>query len=1438
MTIPAVQTKLAQYFTFRINEDKKVSIYIDKIQIKLNGKIIIKDFYILDEQNDTMIAGKRLETFLKNPFQLQKENKLHFGRTHLDGLKGNIIVYKGNKKPNIEIFVDKLDSSSSSGKKTNPPFELKIKKIKLTDAHLKYSDYNNSTPEIIDLYKMQSEINGFYIKGPKVHFALNNTSFIEKHGLQVNRFSTDFTYTKKQMKLNKTHLLTPYSTLHLDLVFEAPEGYKDFNNKVKLNGKITNTQISTNDLLLFTDVFSPGHSLAFNSILGGTMNKILLTDYQLSTDNQIQLKGAATLYKIFDSKHLQTRWDFNHLSFSFPELVEILEPVLKNSIPSSFYTAGNIQGRGKLFYKNNHLESAMDLQSSLGELDFDLLMNDFETDKITSYKARAQTKNFDLSKIAGIGIKLLTGKFQIVGKGLSLHKLNSHFNGEIEQMEFKKYLYRNLSVDGNVRKKRFEGRFDINDPNLDMDFTGLIDFSGKKNRMNFSTEICHADLHKIHLIQRDTISELKGFIDINAQGNTPDDITGKVVLKDFYYKNQFSEYAFNDFTAISEVVDSVKNIHFISNDILSGDIKGKFTYEKIPLLLKNAIGSVFANYKPIPLEDRQYIRYKLQLHNKIVSLFYPDLEISSHTSFQGKLDSKGNIFKMRLKSGEIDYSQNTLKNIYLDIDNKNPIYNLFLKIDSIHTPVYKIKDFKLLNTTIKDTLYLKSVFTGGDNYKDKYDISFFYTMDEAKNFIVGLQKSIFNFKEIPWYIDPEHNKNKILYSTTKDSLLVEDIGIFHNEEQININGFKTPKKLNLNIDLHKINLKHLSPDLEEFVFEGIVNGNINFNKYGNEILPKAVLKIKNFKMNGESLGDVSLKIHTLKGNLVFLDIVFNKKGTQLAKINGYIDFSKKKPLVNASIFLQDFPVKTLEPLFKDIFANVRGKWTGNIQVKGPIDNLSFTGKIYLSHFGLKILALNVDYEFKNNTVVILKGQEFILKDAEFEDTKMHTKGYLSGVIKHHNFDNWYLDLHIKTDKLLVLDTPENPEELFYGQVVVKGDARIHGYVNHLKIDANMQTLKGTEFVLTLNDVETEGEDDFIRILSKEEFKKEKKKQKRKKIRKVYEGLEMNFDLDITPDAEVKIILDQEFGSYLKAKGSGAMLLEINTNGRFNIWGDYTVLEGIYNFKYAGIIDKKFQVEPGSYISWEGDPYEANLDIKAVYETLADPYVLIPEQQTDTHNNMPVDVIIYLKDKLTQPKITFDLELPKANTILKSQIDYILSDPDKKNLQVLSLLSFGNFINENDYNLNKQLGEGAVETLSERGLNLLNALMSQDENFKVNLKYKGGTNDLKTNIKNDPQVGLSLTTKISKRIYINGSIAIPVGRYTKSSIVGDMEIEVYLDKEGHLKFRVFNKQTELEYAGQQEGYTQGIGLSYEVEFDTFKEILEKFGIKIKEEKESN
>jgi hypothetical protein len=261
-----------------------------------------------------------------------------------------------------------------------------------------------------------------------------------------------------------------------------------------------------------------------------------------------------------------------------------------------------------------------------------------------------------------------------------------------------------------------------------------------------------------------------------------------------------------------------------------------------------------------------------------------------------------------------------------------------------------------------------------------------------------------------------------------------------------------------------------------------------------------------------------------------------------------------------------------------------------------------------------------------------------------------------------------------------------------------------------------------------------------------------------------------------------------------------------------------------------IIDKEFVVEPGSTISWEGDPYEANLDIKAMYEGLADPSILLDNQDM-VSKNTPVEVIIFLKEKLTHPKITFDLNLPKENAIVRSQVNYILSDKDKKTIQVLSLLSFGNFINEDAYSLTQRARDGVVETISEKGLSILNALLRQDENFQVNLDYKGATNDVKNLKVTDSQVGLKLVTNINKRVFINGKVAIPVGRYTRSSIVGDVEMEVYLDDTGNIVFRVFNKQTELEVMGQEEGYTQGLGITYQLSFDSFKDILKKFGISV-------
>ncbi len=1431
LTIPAVQTAIARHVAKNINDNTGVNIKIDKLQITLSGAIILKNFMALDTHQDTIFYAKRLQTYIRNPWSFNRDKALKLGQTEIDNLQGKIITYKGDKKSNLDIFVEKINGKPGNDK-SEKPFAINIRKLLLNKSSFKLFDYNLKHPKILDFSRLHSELMDFKQVSDKVSFRLVHLQMLDYRGLQIKNISTDFKYNAHRIDFKNLKLQTPESSIAMTLNFISPvKNFQDFENIVQVEGNINEAVIATTDLNKFSDIFNDKRLLFIKTGISGTLNDLKLNGLHASTDNRIRIKGEVELKNIFNEQNIIIDSHLNQFAISLKKLHNLLPGVLTPKLVSTFEPFGDFEMTGDLLYGTENLKTDLEVLTNLGDLSLNLQMNNLTDMTKAAYQGHIVTENLKIKAFVKEPVDDLTTDFNIKGTGLTLNSLNANLIGSIDNITYNDYTYHNIEINGDFQNKLFEGQVDIADKNLEMDFNGLIDFSKTKRQLDFSMEVCYANLYNLNF-SKDEFARVEGETELKAEWFDIEDIVGKLQAYNLKIVNQYNTYVFDDFSIESFFNEKQeRQILFNSKDIVSGYIRGKFKFKSVPLLIQNALGSVFANYKLKHVDNQQYMFYKLLIHNKIVNLINPDVKIENNTLVKGKINSKNNQLNFKLLSKKITFAGNEFDNLNLNIENKNPLYNIFLKIDTINTGYYKFKKLRLLNTTINDTLYLKAKFEGGSQFKDHYDISFFYTMDQWQNFVFGLQNSILNCKNIPWKIDPEVNLNRIVYKPEADSLKIDDVGIFHKNERIGISGIKYKDSMDFAANLDSIDLTHITPQFKDFNFEGKINGQIHLTKYGINILPSAVLGIKNFKLNNHLLGDLSLKISALPGKHLFVDMSVLKDKIQTVKLLGYVDMKKQTPEMNANLLFNDFSVKPLENLFKETFSNIRGKLTGRVKLSGPVNNLSFDGKLYVNNFGMKILALNTDYQFENQSIVYLHDQTFELKNAHFIDTKYQTKATINGTVKHHNFDNWHLDLKIDTGNLLVLDTPKDPLEMFYGTVFTGGNARIYGSVNHLKIDAEMQTKPKTYLVITLTDYESFNENDFVRIVSKKDYKKEK--QNIKKRHKVYEGLEMNFDLDITTDAQLEILLDQEFGSTLVAKGTGLVLMNINTNGQFNIFGDFAVEEGVYNFKYAGVIDKKFTVEPGSYISWEGDPYDATLDIKAVYETFADPTVLLTEQGL-TAKKMPVQAIIYLKDKLIKPTISFDLKLPKANAVLRSQIDYILSDPDKKTLQVLSLLSFGDFINENDYNLSRRAGEGVVKTFTEKGLNILNGLMAQDDKFQVNLNYTSGNENIERNLVTDPQVGLSLVTQINKKVYINGKVAIPVGRYTKSSIVGDIELEVYLDKKGNLIFRVFNKQTELEYLGQQEGYTQGVGLSYQVDFDTFSDILRKFGIIVKKE----
>ena len=327
-------------------------------------------------------------------------------------------------------------------------------------------------------------------------------------------------------------------------------------------------------------------------------------------------------------------------------------------------------------------------------------------------------------------------------------------------------------------------------------------------------------------------------------------------------------------------------------------------------------------------------------------------------------------------------------------------------------------------------------------------------------------------------------------------------------------------------------------------------------------------------------------------------------------------------------------------------------------------------------------------------------------------------------------------------------------------------------------------------------------------------------------------LEMDFELDVTDKALIEIVIDPETNSSLYGRGVGTLLIDLNTNNKFNMWGDFLTTEGIYNFRNLGLIDKKFSLQPGGTVIWEGDPLGAQMNMEAVYKVPggANPALLL--DNPNFNRKIPTDVAIQLQGNLLKPDDPiFKINFPNTNNVVVSEINYRLADPQRSQLQAISLLSQGVFISDVSVSV-----QGITNNLYEKASDVLSNLLGEsDEKLKVGVNYLQGDRNNELSVETEDRLGLTLSTQISDKILINGKIGVPVGGVAQTQVVGDVQIDFILNNEGSLRAKVFNKENEFRYIGEDFGYTQGMGISYDVDFNTFQELIQK--IKRKTQRDS-
>ena len=264
-------------------------------------------------------------------------------------------------------------------------------------------------------------------------------------------------------------------------------------------------------------------------------------------------------------------------------------------------------------------------------------------------------------------------------------------------------------------------------------------------------------------------------------------------------------------------------------------------------------------------------------------------------------------------------------------------------------------------------------------------------------------------------------------------------------------------------------------------------------------------------------------------------------------------------------------------------------------------------------------------------------------------------------------------------------------------------------------------------------------------------------------------------------------------------------------------------EGIYNFRNLGLIDKKFVVKQGGTIVWEGDPIGAQMNLEATYQVPggANPALLL--DNPNFNRKIPTNVEIQLAGNLLKPDDPiFDITFPNTTGIVASEINYRLADQQRRQTQAISLLSQGIFISDVSVSL-----QGITNNLYEKASDVFSSILGTNEGkLNVGLNYLQGEENPTFDLRTEDRIGLTISTQISDRILFNGKIGVPIDGVDETVIVGDVQIDFILNENGNLRAKVFNRENEFRYLGDELGYTQGLGMSYQVDFNTFQELIQK------------
>ena len=1441
--IPHVQRNVTVVAENELSKLLNTSVKIGKVDISWLNRIVLKEVKIEDRKGQTALeagnitAGFKLWPALKNKWILTT--------VRLFGVTCHIRKETSQSDTNIQFIIDALSSNSQGDSK----LELQLHSILIRRGKVTYDvlDKENTlqtfNPNHISISNISGKLSVGHYSKDSINAQINRLSFNEASGLDIEKLAVSIVGNKDSLSVENFTLALPRSSILIPsagIVFTNIDSILQSIDRSLINIHLAPSKIAPGDFTAFTPLLKDFSDVVeVSADISGLVNSISLDRLtlkygrELSFAGNMYLKGVVNkeeeLYLFGQVKQLNvTTEGLRRMSNNFKSLnIALPEPIMH--LETLNFT-GEISGF------TDNLVAFGNLSSPIGSLQMDMLITQNQKKDTTMLlKGNVASSDLLISSLFEEGNPF--GKIRFNAE-IDLvqplrKKISGTINAQINELEYNRYNYEDIYLSGKFKDNEYEGLVHINDPNGKLEMQGLFRNEQEKSVFDFMARI--SDFHPDKLNITDKYEEPDISIDINANftGNNPDNFNGYIEFESFSFQTAKDSFTVKDIRIETAANEQMRKHTKISSDIINGEIKGIYSFSSlIPDLcqtVENYLPSLMntINKEKINTENNAF-EFDLTVENteNISNTLKLPVTILQKSQINGHYNSLDNTFLTEINAPLFNIGNVSLEKGKIRINNSGDAINLLVDISQYNKN--NIHNFITLTSNAKED-EIKTTLSWSNDKDEQFEADITTsalfvkeTDDKGNNKLrteITISPSQIILNDSLWNIEAASA------TISDDNIQIDNFYITKKDQYLHINGMisKDPKEVLL-LDLKDVDISYIFDILNKpaIQFGGHTTGTIKGRDLLGSMMLDGRLEVQDFSFHNAVQGklNISSEWDNERQGILLLGSIYKNDSTW-TDVNGYIFPIGKEQGLSLYFDANDVNISFLQHYMKAFSDSVSGLGSGNVHLYGSFSNVFIEGTPYVKDANIKINVLNTSYNMSDT--VYLKKDAITTQNTTIYD-KDGNAGKVDFSLKHNSFNDLKYDLDIKADKVLVYDIPERINPEIYGKVYASGTAKITGTEENIYVEGNVRSEAGTSVGFNFSENSTVEDYDFITFINKNKINSTEEDEKKNGNDNNSSEMDymLNFLVNVTPDAQMELVMDPASGDKIRGNGNGNLQVQYGNQSDIQIFGNYLISGGSYNFSLQQVIRKRFNIRNGSMVSFRGDPMTANLDINATYNLSANIQDLDETLINETASpNIMVNCILQLDGYLRKPTITFDLELPNSNSELERQVKSFIDTEDMMTRQIIYLLVLNKFYTP-DYSRNEyRTNEFSAVASSALSAQLSNILSSLTDKVQIGTNIRSRQDGIK-----DTEVEMLLSSQLlNNRLLFNGNFGYKDNYIQSNAFVGEFDLEYKLTRSGEISLKAYNHANDL-YRYSKSLTRQGVGIMFRKDFSTLGDIFRR------------